>query len=303
MQHVNKERAATWATVVLTALAVLVVARAAWITLQAPAVGNQPDGWSGTQEFEAEPETISAESWALFRARSGVPTDRMAGERFRLAGTFLVMGADPDNPDGRRRAILDDIQANRQHIVSVGQQIEDHEIVSIDQDRLLLRHNGEERTLTLSFKDGPKTPKPQPEEEGDPSIFDDPEEVVLESNRFGQRIGETRWVIQRQALVDYYYELLDQPERIAAIYMSMKPDYNPDGDIRGYQLDFEGEKEFFESVGLREGDKIRRVNSMNMTSQARAEYFIGEFMQERLGAVVIDVERDGEIEKLIYLLR
>jgi len=83
----------------------------------------------------------------------------------------------------------------------------------------------------------------------------------------------------------------------------MQPDYAPEGQVAGYRLEKEGEAEFFAAVGLQEGDTIRRVNSMNMTSQARAEYFISEFMKERLGAVVLDVERNGQQEKLIYLFR
>ncbi len=56
-------------------------------------------------------------------------------------------------------------------------------------------------------------------------------------------------------------------------------------------------------MGLRDGDVVRKVNSMRMTSQRRAEYFIGEFVQDRLGAVVIDVERDGQPQKLVYLVK
>jgi len=153
--------------------------------------------------------------------------------------------------------------------------------------------------LTLSFKDGVRADRGGASREEVP----EDEEAALETNRFGKRIGETRWVIQKQSLVDYYQELLDQPERIAAIYLSMKPDYNADREIKGYRLEMEGEADFFNAIGLKESDTIRRVNSMNMVSQARAEYFISEFMQDRLGAVVIDLERDGEDVKLIYLLR
>jgi hypothetical protein len=45
------------------------------------------------------------------------------------------------------------------------------------------------------------------------------------------------------------------------------------------------------------------VNSMHMTSQSRAEFFLGEFVKERLNAVVLDIERDGNPQKIIYLIR
>jgi type II secretory pathway component PulC len=65
----------------------------------------------------------------------------------------------------------------------------------------------------------------------------------------------------------------------------------------------EGEKEFFSAAGLQEGDVVRKVNSMNMTSQKRAEYFIGEFLQNRVTALVFDIERENKAQKLIYFIR
>ena len=77
-----------------------------------------------------------------------------------------------------------------------------------------------------------------------------------------------------------------------------------DNVLAGYRLNTSlGEKEFYTQVGLQDGDVVRRVNSMRMTSQRRAEYFIGEFVQNRLGAVVIDIERNGQPKKLVYLVK
>lgn len=248
-----------------------------------------------------EQAEIPVEHW-LTIAESGSVSGTGKSERFRLAGTFFIMGGEDGAPDDRqlRRAIIDDLVSSTQHIVREGQSFEGHDIMRIYQDRVILRHEGEELELRLSFMGGITTP-----DTGDapPEKSKDEEEAALETNRFGKRIGESRWVFQKQALVDYYHELLDNPERIAAIYMSMKPDYNEEGEIAGYRLEKEGESAFFDAVGLQEGDKIRKVNSMNMVSQARGEYFISEFMKDRLGAVVIDVERDGQEQKLIYLFR
>jgi type II secretory pathway component PulC len=121
-------------------------------------------------------------------------------------------------------------------------------------------------------------------------------EVALESNRFGKRVGDNRWVMSRESLLDYYEELKDDPERMAAIFESLKPDYK-DGAIGGYYLDVEGEADFFKAAGLEQGDVIRKVNSVNMTSQARAEYFIRLFVQNNLSAVVLDVEHQGNPAK------
>ena len=128
-------------------------------------------------------------------------------------------------------------------------------------------------------------------------------ETALEVSKFGKRIAENRWVLNRESLLAYYDEVMDDPERVAALFVSLKPDYDPANQIKGYYLESEGEQEFFRSVGLAEGDVIRKVNSMNMTSQKRAEFFIGEFVKNRMNAIVIDIDREGQAEKLIYLVR
>lgn len=246
-------------------------------------------------------ETIPENAWDVFDFTGDQPVGAKS-DRYRLAGTFFIMGVDESASERQRLAIIDDIASNQQHMVREGQTFQDHEIVRIFQDRLIMRRDAVEVELTLSFQEvleGSKPSAPSETQKTDSVLGQE----VLESNRFGKRIGEKRWVIDKRAIVGYYQELLDNPERIAAVYMSMKPAYDSEGSVGGYTLQKEGEKEFFDAVGLLEGDTIRKVNSMRMTSQKRAEYFIGEFMKERLGAVVLDIEREGKPEKLIYLFR
>ena len=42
---------------------------------------------------------------------------------------------------------------------------------------------------------------------------------------------------------------------------------------------------------------------MPMISQSRAEYFINEFVKNRVNGFVIDIEREAKPEKMIYLIR
>lgn len=243
------------------------------------------------------------EGWDVFDSSSVRTDSTNVNVRFRLAGTFFLMPSEEEGGDERRLAIIDDDETSRQHIVSEGDLLLDsHEVLRIYPDRVVLSHDGRELVLELSFK---PVDKGQGGDDAGAASVDsgDGQDVVLESNRFGKRVGENRWVMSKEELVRYYEELLEEPERIAALYMSLKPLYDDEQDITGYHLEQEGEAEFFKAVGLREGDRIRKVNSMPMVSQRRAEYFIHEFMQDRLGAAVLDIERDGKPVKLIYLLR
>ncbi|MFO1492895.1 MAG: hypothetical protein U1F77_19880 [Kiritimatiellia bacterium] len=112
-----------------------------------------------------------------------------------------------------------------------------------------------------------------------------------------------RWILERKALMGYYEEMMANPERLVMLYKSFRPD-RKDGEVAGgFQFKTEGEADFFKAVGFQDGDVVRAVNSMQMTSQRRAEFFIGEFARENLNAVVIEVERGGETRNLIYLVR
>jgi type II secretion system protein C len=250
-------------------------------------------------------EEPPAELWNVFAPAAGASLSAEAsgpmGQRFRLAGTFFSY-ADPMGTSQKpeSRAIIDDLQNKQQHLVRENDLFEGVRVVHIYRDRVAVEFQGRTEELWLSYAGGPSSAKTAAS--GDSNQLAQADADALETTRFGKRIGENRWVFQRDGLLKYYQELLDDPERMAAIFLSMKPDYQQ-GRIAGYHVDMEGEKDFFREVGLQQGDIVRKVNSMRMTSQARAEYFLGEFMKNRMSAVVMEIDRDGKSQKLIYLLR
>jgi type II secretory pathway component PulC len=200
------------------------------------------------------------------------------------------------------RAIVDDLQNERQYLIAEQDTLGRAQVYRILRDRIILRLDGREEVLWLSFSGG-KDRGPGPSRSQQTTATGPAAAEPLEVTRYGKRVGERRWVMQRESLMDYYEELLDEPERLANIYISLKPDYNENQRIDGYELDMAGEEDFFKAVGLRQGDHIRKVNSMRMTSQSRAEYFLSEFAKNRVSALVLDIERANEPMKLIYLIR
>jgi type II secretory pathway component PulC len=170
-------------------------------------------------------------------------------------------------------------------------------VVKVENDHVVLSDGSREEMIYIAAGT-----LPAPSEEKSVTLTDVP--VVLETNRFGNRVSETRWEFSREAILEYYQEMMDHPERLVGLFSAMEPARSNEGHIEGYRLNTEaGEKEFYAQVGLQQGDVIRRVNSMHMTSQRRAEYFIGEFVKGDLGAIVLDIERDGQPEKLVYLIK
>ena len=225
-----------------------------------------------------------------------------AAKRFRLAGTFFAVGLNQQS----RKAILDDLQKKEQLLVTEGDLI-DHaqgvidsetRVVSIMSDRIILRRGNIDEQIMLCFAGNSQSNAQQ-------SAYSAAAEGKLPAdmqNRFGKRVGDKRWVLMRSELISYYKEVLNNTDRLAKVYDSLKPVYQGN-NIAGYTLIVEGEGEMFTSLGLQPGDVIRQVNSMPMTSQTRAEYFISEFVKNRVNGFVLDIERSGRKEKLIYMVR
>ncbi len=246
-----------------------------------------------TKVWSEEPaaEALTSFEAALFKRRAAEPAASLGplAKRFRLAGTFFAIGSHQQ----ARKAIIDDLQRQEQQLVAEGDMLAQTVLVlSIFPERILVREGGHEEELRLAFSGAVPLP----------GLTDQIAQSTAGGIRFGQRVGERRWVLQREALLEYYQDLLNNTERLAKVFDSLKPVYKADR-IAGYVLIVEGEDAMFKDFGLKEHDIIRQVNSMPMISQGRAEYFIREFVNNRLNAFVLDIEREGQAQKLIYLIR
>ena len=298
----TKMKAWRWASRALLALAALLALRLALSLRGAGGAGTLAAGAGDAAPVEAfRWPLVDAGKWNLFR--SGAPQVQAApagalAARYRLAGVFLVLSDSGRSGAENRCAILDDLQAKQQYLALEEEWIGPVQVKRVESESVVLSDGTREELLMLAAS---TLPGQGPATTGAPAA----EAVqILETNRFGNRIGDTRWEFSRQAILDYYQEMMDNPERLAALFMAMEADRDAEGKVAGYRLNMDvGEKEFYTQVGLQQGDVVRKVNSMRMTSQRRAEYFIGEFVQGRLGAVVFDIERNGEQKKLVYLIK
>lgn len=236
------------------------------------------------------------EFWAHFKgeATAGAVPEGPLGERYRLAGVFRMLGG-----GGGECAILDDLKAGRQLLLATGEEEEGLKVEEVGTDYAVVSDGTRRERLAITA--GPASPAGGGEHT---AVAAAEAPGVVSTNRFGSRMGETRWEFGRDAVMDYYQEMMDNPERLVGLFNALEPDYGDGDSVEGYRVNTErGEAEFFEEVGLKQGDVIRRVNSLHMTSQKRAEHFIREFVKGNLGAVVLDIEREGRKEKLVYLIK
>lgn len=247
--------------------------------------GGEAGGWG----------KVEAELWSHFKgeAAAGAVPEGPLGERYRLAGVFRMLGG------GGECAILDDLKEKRQLLLSTGEEEEGLKVEEVGADYAVVSDGTRRERLGISSGAAGGGG-------GGASAVAvaSAEPAVISTNRFGSRLGETRWEFSRDAVMEYYQEMMDNPERLVGLFNALEPDYGADESIEGYRLNTErGEAKFFDEVGLKQGDVVRRVNSLHMTSQKRAEHFIGEFVKGNLGAVVLDIEREGKPQKLVYLIK
>jgi type II secretion system protein C len=221
--------------------------------------------------------------------------------RFRLVGTLVAYSS---RLTDERRAVLDDRQKGGQRVVSEGESIDGITVARILRDRVVLRQGGNEETLMVRFEgdsSGGVAGTGQGSATQSTAGVSASGDGTGSENRFGGRqVGENKWVFDRGPMLRYYSELMDNPDRLVKVFDSFKPVYGPDRRVSGYRLQVEGEQDFFQAVGLREGDVVRNVNTMRMTSRRRAEFFIREFIDNRANSFTLDIERGGQTMSHTY---
>lgn len=227
--------------------------------------------------------------------------------RYRLAGTFLIRpeAERSESPDGRN-AILDDLRGGAQIVVREGQDIEGARVVHVGRDRVILRgpYGEEELQLHYTVASGEAAGNRGALQSDDGVIAEQLNEEEPGQQRFSaERTSGNQWVFDRAELLRYADELQGDPERLAAMVLAMQPVHNERDRIRGFQLNLLGEDDLYRAAGLHDGDIVLMVNSLEMNSAARAEYFISEFLNNRVDKFQFEIERDGEKREHLYQIR
>jgi len=266
-----------------------------WNALPPPTTA-QPQSAKPLDFADTRTGNVTGSVWTVLAVPSsaGVGSPVTGTRRFRLAGTFLIDGTDAQ---AQRKAILDDGVRREQQIVGEGDTIAEARVEHIFYDHVTLRIGGIAQDVWLDFSrsHGPVVA---------PSNLVAAATAVVTTNRFGGvKLQADRWQFSRQGLLNYYQELLEEPDRMVAVFDSLKPVRAADSKITGYVVGVEGEADFFKAVGLNNGDVVRQVNSVPMTSRRRAEFFIDQFLKDRMNVMVLDIERDGQPAKQVYLVR
>lgn len=246
------------------------------------------------------------------------PTDRVwadtgakvftnAVEQYELSGTFQVYETEEGSLEELRMvrslALIDDVRSGRQLRVTDGEYLGPFFVKSVGVDEVTLERAGKLFILGLSGETVMRAAPEQMKEEASPPPQRLEDMPALETTRFGKRVSENQWVIDRQEVFSYAEEIMANPLRATQLYRSFSQTAREEGDEAGFAINMKGEKDFFTDMGLGNGDVIRKVNSMQMKTQRRAEFLVREFMKSNMSAVVLDVENNGETRQQIFIVR
>lgn len=285
----------------LLMLLAMYAAGSAWVYRAMETAAPPPPDAGSTPGAPVELTFTDAGPWA----RPGLEKIAAQVERYQLAGTFQTFTYSEEREETLETALalVDDLESGRQQVVRDGDELGPFTVTDITRDTLRLTHGERAWTLQLSGR--------LPEESATLATGGETgrnrrfEKLpALEVTRFGKRVAENQWVLDRDKVKDYAYDIANSPLRAASLYRSFNQVSGEEGqEEAGFRLRMKGERDFFAQMGLTDEDVIRKVNSMKMKNTARAEYLIGEFMQDRMGLVVLDIERNGEARKLLYILR
>ncbi len=212
----------------------------------------------------------------------------------RLAGTFLAYGGGRTGVD--RLAVIEQTRKGTQRIVTIGEDFAGGVVEEIARDRLVVRRPDGSRLVFASFEEGAPRPAPPPVPEEAGAL----EEVVADTLAY--QVSPFRRVINRDNVLALQERLLKNPEQLAEILGAVQPVEGAKG-LEGYRVRSLRDNSLLNAFGLRPGDVIRKVNSVEMTSPKRAEYFYREFLRNDLTALVLEIERDGGTTNLIYSIQ
>jgi general secretion pathway protein C len=192
-------------------------------------------------------------------------------------------------------AIIAD-RSGQQNVYSLGQTVPNAgKLVEVDQDRVIIDHNGTRVAINL-----PRQDMPGPVEAAQPLVppadddaADNSDEEPYDPNV--EDLGDNRYKIPRETLdhsIGNLTELLTQIRAIPNIQ---------NGKTNGFALSEIEPGSVFDEMGLQEGDVLRSVNGQQMTDAGQAMQMMSALRSA--SQISIQVLRDGHPTTLTYQIQ
>jgi general secretion pathway protein C len=224
---------------------------------------------------------------------AAVPTSEpvpVAGTTLRAAPAALQLLGTGGRGD-RAFAVIEDAKTKTQKIVTVGEKIDDAEVVDIGWRHMVLRRAGQEELLVVPPNlggDGTATPTTT-------AVSNAAATAAADGDQQIKKIGDDRYLVA-QAEVEHSMSNLSE------LFTQMRAVPNmQDGKTNGFRLFAIRSGSLFQKIGLQNNDVVQRVNGIDINDPGKAMSLLQDLQGE--SKLSVDVVRGGETRTLSYEIR
>jgi general secretion pathway protein C len=224
----------------------------------------------------------------LFAAVPASEPAAVAGSSLRSAPASLQLLGTGSRGD-KLYAVVEDAKSKIQKILTVGDKVDEAEVVDIGWRHMVLRRGGQEELLVVppnlgvdgtSASTTAVSSAPPPSNDGDGQI---------------KKIGDDRYLVA-QAEVEHSMANLSE------LFTQMRAVPNmQDGKTNGFRLFAIRSGSLFQKIGLQNNDVVQRINGIEITDPGRAMSLFQDLQGE--SRINVDVIRGGETRTLSYEIR
>ncbi len=118
-----------------------------------------------------------------------------------------------------------------------------------------------------------------------------------------KHIPQDRMVIPPREVIALHAKLTSTSDRRDRVADSLIPLRDRKGRIEAYIVHIKSDPDAFARFGFQNGDIVRKINNMPMTDGKRWKFIVDEVVSGRIHVLVIEIERGGEIRKIIHMFK
>lgn len=223
----------------------------------------------------------------LFAAVPASEPAPVAGSTLRAAPASLQLLGTGSHRE-KLFAVVEDTKSKSQKILTVGDKIDDAEVVDIGWRHMVLRRNGQEEMLVVPPNLGLEGGTP-------PTTTAVSNAAAADADAQIRKIGEDRYLVA-QAEVEHSMANLSE------LFTQMRAVPNmQDGKTNGFRLFAIRSGSLFQKIGLQNNDVVQRINGIELNDPGKAMSLFQDLQGET--RLAVDVVRGGETRTLSYEIR
>lgn len=187
----------------------------------------------------------------------------------KLKGTIIVEGLES-------LCIIEDAKTKKEEVYKKGDLVGENEIVKIERDHVVLKTSS--GLISLVVYEGVSLPI-----------------IPVESADLVKKVANSRWSLSRNELSS----VISNPNQFLGVEVSL---YKEAGQVKGFRLKDVKSGSMAESLGVRSGDIIRKVEGQKLDGGVPKALQIYQEMKDK-PVISVEIERNGRPITLTYEIK